>query len=446
MITKHGDDFGLIRVLLIIISKYGGIMNYIISNAERSYLRELAKRQLELANLPIMTELEHRWYEHNEGLGEYPMILMETKYCEDDLIDLVCESVFAKELELEIKRHVVNYDLVRDDRVVPSYHTIYWETDIKTLNLDMSEKRITDPSGKSVGYTTIQHLKDLPENMHKIGKTVRRIDKKATLEHKVAVEEVIGDILPVKIKNNPSFNWAVSPSKKAEYLMGLESMMFAPYDCPDEFHQLYRILVDDILETFTWMSEEGILELNNGNDYAGSGSYGFSHSLPTDVCKKNKIITTQDLWVNLNSQETVGISPEMYGEYYWPYYKELASHFGLTYYGCCEPTDPIWDEYLSKLTNLRKLSVSPWADEVFLAEKLRGTNIVYCKKPSPNYLALNIPFDEKEYYEHIKKSVIHAQGCHLEISCRDVYALSGDREKLGKAVNIIREVVGKYYR
>ena len=95
------------------------------------------------------------------------------------------------------------------------------------------------------------------------------------------------------------------------------------------------------------------------NDYAGAGSYGFTNELPTEHCRVTGEIGLKDLWVNLNSQETVSVSPEMYGEYYWPYYKQLAEEFGLVYYGCCEPTNPIWKDYLSKLENLRKVSVSP---------------------------------------------------------------------------------------
>lgn len=421
-------------------------MELSVSGRERGYLRGLAARQRELSETPENKALERRWYAHNEGSGDQPMILMETKYCEDDLIDLECASPFARELELELKRHLVNLDLIKDDKVVPGYLTLYHDVAITTLNLDMEEKRISDSRGKSVGYTTIQHLRDLPASMHKIGATVRRADRDLTRRRTEAAEELLGDILPVKLKNHPSFNWAVSPSKKVEYLMGLEAMMLAPYDCPDEFLRLYRILTDDVLETFAWMSAEGVLELNNGNDYAGAGSYGFTRHLPTEACARTGIVTTRDLWGNLNSQETVGVSPDMYGEFYWPFYRELASHFGQVYYGCCEPTNPIWDTYLSTLPNLRKVSVSPWADEEFMAERLRGGGIIYCRKPSPNYLALDMPFDEDAYREHIAASVRAARGCRMEISCRDIYALYGDREKLGTAVRIIREVCDEQYR
>lgn len=416
-------------------------MNYIIKQSEREYLRELAKRQLEIANLPIMEQRKKRWYAHNRGETISPMVIFETKYCEADFLDLKCESELAKIIELELVRNITNFEKLNDDKVVENYIQIYWDIDIETFSLDMSEKYADD----SIGYTTIQHLKELENSMHLIGETKRRVDKEGTYALKNAILEVIGDILDVKIKIPPSFNWAVSPSKKAEYLMGLESMMFAPYDCPDEFNELYRRLTEDAIETFAWLKAEGLLVLNNGNDYAGSGSYGFTDLLPTEECKKTGIITTKDLWVNLNSQETVGVSPDMYGEFYWPYYQKLAKEFGQVYYGCCEPTNPIWDKYLSTLDNLRKVSISPWADINFMAERLRGTNIVYSRKPSPNIVAYDRGFDAEAYREHIRESVIAARGCNLEVICRDVYSLSGDRQKLTTAVDIINEEIETYW-
>jgi len=44
---------------------------------ERAYLRDLAKQQLALSQLPIMREREALWYDHNEANGPRPMISVE---------------------------------------------------------------------------------------------------------------------------------------------------------------------------------------------------------------------------------------------------------------------------------------------------------------------------------------------------------------------------------
>lgn len=48
-----------------------------ISENEKLYLRELAKKQKELACLPIMEERKRLWYLHNALKGERPMVVME---------------------------------------------------------------------------------------------------------------------------------------------------------------------------------------------------------------------------------------------------------------------------------------------------------------------------------------------------------------------------------
>lgn len=48
--------------------------NWSITQEDRNYLRELAKKQLEYSKLPVMKEREQLWYKHNNLEGERPMI------------------------------------------------------------------------------------------------------------------------------------------------------------------------------------------------------------------------------------------------------------------------------------------------------------------------------------------------------------------------------------
>ena len=42
--------------------------------------------------------------------------------------------------------------------------------------------------------------------------------------------------------------------------------------------------------------------------------------------------------------------------------------------------DPIRERCLSKLTNLRKVSSSPWCSEEYMGERLRGSKVIYHRK------------------------------------------------------------------
>ncbi len=151
------------------------------------------------------------------------------------------------------------------------------------------------------------------------------------------------------------------------------------------------------------------------------------------------------MWGFMDSQETVSISPEMFGEFFFPYYNEVAKNFGLLSYGCCEPVHPIWEKYISKLAGLRKVSISPWCDEDYMGQALKGSNVIYHRKPSPNFVGVDIELDEAAYSEHIKKTLTCAKGCKLEFSFRDIYTLGGRPGKPRRAVEILRNLIEKYW-
>lgn len=48
-----------------------------ITPREIQYLRELAKRQMEYAHLPIMEERKQLWYDHNAVMRKKPVVVIE---------------------------------------------------------------------------------------------------------------------------------------------------------------------------------------------------------------------------------------------------------------------------------------------------------------------------------------------------------------------------------
>ena len=167
----------------------------------------------------------------------------------------------------------------------------------------------------------------------------------------------------------------------------------------------------------------------------GNGSFCFNDALPGG----DEGVKLGEVWGFMDSQETVGISPDMFGEFIFPAYKKVADQYGMLSYGCCEPVDPFYDDYISKFSKLRKLSISPWANEAIMGEKLRGSNIIYHRKPTPNLLGVGKDLDEKALRKHIRTTLEAAKGCQIEFAQRDVYTLGGNLDKVKRYVDIIRE-------
>lgn len=136
----------------------------------------------------------------------------------------------------------------------------------------------------------------------------------------------------------------------------------------------------------------------------------------------------------------------MYEEFIFPCYQKIAGQYGLLSYGCCEPVDPIWESCISKLDNLRKVSISPWCNEEYMGERLAGSKIIFHRKPSPNILGLGTVLDEDALRAAMRKTLKAAQGCKLEITQRDVYTINHDVGKAKRYVDIIKEEIENHWK
>ncbi len=418
--------------------------NLSIGRDERYYLRELAKKQLEYAMLPIMKEREERWYRHNDLKGDLPMISFETWTVEQELLPpLQCTSETARNIELQIQREILNHERIGDDRVVRAWYNIGWDIQFLLFNIPIGTRHAKDSKGRDLGHQFLYPIKEIPEDLRLLKPSFISVDREKTLRWKAFLEELFGDILPVRMGMGSP---CICLTQDLVHLMGMETMMYALVDYPDEMQAFMSRLTQEHLDFMKWMEREGLLFLNNGNDWLNQGSSGFTKELPTSGYKPGEKVGLKDLWLYMDSQETVSISPDMFGEFFFPYYLEAAKHFGMLSYGCCEPVHSIWEKYISKLPNLRKVSISPWCNEEYMGGALKGTKVIYHRKPSPNFIGVGAELDREAFRAYIRKSVECARGCKMEFSFRDVYTLGGNPDKPRMAVEIVREVLSAHYQ
>lgn len=409
----------------------------LISKSDREVIRELAKKQLEYANHPDMVELGKQWKEHNDLKGTFTPVTIEKGTFSHELIrPLQCEGTHARWIEYWLLDSIIQHEDVGDDFFIGPIFHISTDTYFKPFGIDVIREK--PKSGDSVGFHTVLTIDDLEKDFHKLKKSEYGYDTEETKRKIDLLEDAIGDLMPIKLEGFPFYftltQWLVN-------LMGMENMFMAMYDYPDLLHEMLRMVTDDYVDFMKLLEKDGILKPNNQHLWVAQGTFSPNSYLPKS---EGKTLTT-DIWGYMDSQETVGISSEMFEEFYFPYYKKVADLYGLLNYGCCEPVDKIWDNCISKFTNLRKVSISPWCDEEFMGQRLQGRSIIYHRKPSPNYICLS-EFDEEGLKEHIKTTCLAASGCKLEFSYRDVYSLNGEKWRANRAYRIIKETVDKYWR
>ncbi|MDF2613044.1 MAG: hypothetical protein K0S71_830 [Clostridia bacterium] len=420
------------------------MQNYIVSNKDRNRLRELAKKQYEYSQLPIMKERELEWQLHNDLQGKRPMIHIEIDTFEDELLEgrMKCEGAFARSIEKQLHHNVLNHEIVGDDKVVPDHFPIRWKSYFKLFGFDITKESAKDSQGRNLGHHFNYTISDLEEDFPNLGRTEFGVDREETLCYKALLEEIFGDILPVKIVFDCLY---AVPTQDIVHMMGMENMLFAMYDYPDTFKAFMTRITDDYNAYFKYLEQERFILPTTGNQILGQGSLCYTKELPNEKVLEQGTIKTSDVWGFMDSQETIGVSPDMFEEFIFPYYKKIADTYGFLSYGCCEPVHPFWDQCISKFQNLRKVSISPWCDEILMGERLRGSKIIYHRKPSPNFLGVGRELNETALIKHIRETLDAAKGCKLEITQRDVYTLEGNIPKARRYVEIIRDLIDRHW-
>lgn len=417
----------------------------IMNQDDRKILRETAKVQLEYANQECNLRRKKEWYLHNSGKLEKPLVQLEMVTFEQEIIPqrLRCQGAFARSVERNIYSNFLNQALFDDDRVTPDYYPLPYDKYFRLFDIPVHAAHTVDQNGReSLGHHFETVIHDLGEDYEKLKKSVFDTDMETTLEKKKVIDDAIGDILPVKIMMD---GLCSVPTQMIVHIMSMEDMMFSMYDYPELFKKMMDRIAEDTLDYFRTLEERRLILPTVSFEKVGNGTWAFSDELPGWDEYEKRPLTTKDVWGFMDSQETVGISPEMFEEFIFPCYQKISEQYGLLSYGCCEPVDPIWDRCLSKLKNLRKLSISPWCKEEVMGEKLAGTGVIYHRKPSPNYLGVNEQLDEEALRKHIRKSLVAARGCKMEFTQRDVYTIHHNEKKAKRYIEIIREEIENHW-
>jgi hypothetical protein len=220
-------------------------------------------------------------------------------------------------------------------------------------------------------------------------------------------------------------------------LRGFQQALLDMYDAPAGLHRLMAFLRDENLAKLDFLEANGLLSLNNGGDFIGTGGYGWSAELPPPGFD-GRTVRTCDLWGFCESQETVGVSPRLFEEFVFAYQLPILERFGLNIYGCCEPLDKRFD-VIKRIPRLRKVTVSPWSNVEEMAEKL-GSSYVYTRKVNPADIA-QPTIDEEQIRKGLRETLkaTSRNQCRVEILMRDVMTLSGNPENIIRWTRIARE-------
>ncbi len=351
-----------------------------------------------------------------------------------DELTPICTEPFLRRLETELRRTLYSWKHLPTDRVVEPFvripKAIYGTAE--NLGIAPVEDQVkADPDSNISSHSYCDQFED-EADLEKIKTPAVFLDEQETKRREETARDALDGILDVRMEGHcPRF----TPWDRIAEWRGAEKVLMDLAVRPGFMHQLMRRVTDAFLKRLDSLEAGGLL----GCDQAiVKNSGAFTDELPAAGFTPDRP-RARDICSSGMAQILGSVSPEMHNEFEIEYAIEWYGRFGLNYYGCCEPLhDRI--EYVARLPNVRKISVSPWAEQVQAAESIEN-RFVFSRKPNPAFLAGNSWNPERVRADLIEtRRICECYGCPLEFILQDLSTVAYQPQRLWQWCEIARDV------
>jgi hypothetical protein len=408
-----------------------------ISSTDRHILRGLAQRVAEIAALPMMTARRQAWIEHNSLRSLRPMMLIFPEGSWAELLPesgLFCQGEFARRVEQQLRMRIYTFEHFQDDTVVEAEWTENPALSDSGWGVWAEHRAAPDARGAWAFQPVIRTEDDL-KKLHFPELTFDEAETRRG-------EEQMGDLFAGLLRVEPYKVRHISYHLLNTYSgwCGLEEMMTDFSDRPAFVHHVLSFLEEGHHKFLEQLIQANLLGLNNNNTYHSSGGNGYTDQLPAPGLNPARV-RPADMWASAEAQELALVSPRMHEEFALQYERRLLAPFGLTGYGCCEDLSAKLPRVFS-LPNLRRVSISPFANVERSAEKLQG-RAIYSWKPHPSHLVGE--FDPAAIRLYIRRTLdaCRQHGCYLEMILKDTHTCENYPERFDVWTQVAREEIGE---
>ncbi|HOZ50177.1 MAG TPA: hypothetical protein PLO37_25845 [Candidatus Hydrogenedentes bacterium] len=407
-----------------------------ITPGDRTILRDLARQVAEIAHLPIMETRRSLWKRHNRLERVRPMILVFPEGSWGELLPdsaLACGDAEARGIEWDLRSRIFYHQHLDDDTVIEDSYVV--RKAISETGWGLEAKTIDSPQARGAwAFDPVIHG---PADVEKITAPEVHYDVVETARRFEQAQDLFGDILRVRLVGvrHVSFHLMAIYSR----WRGLGQVMEDMCENPEMLHDAMGRLEAGYRGIIQQYQDLNLLELNNDDAYHSSGGVGYTDELPqADFDPAH--VRPCDMWASAEAQELAQVGPEMHEEFSLRYERPLLEPFGLNGYGCCEDLAQKFD-YVFRIPNLRRISISPFSNVDVCAEKLED-KYIFSWKPHPSHLVG--PFDA----DYIRRYIAHAldvtRGCVIEMILKDTHTCEHHPERFTAWTKIARDLVERY--
>ncbi len=401
---------------------------------DKEIIRELAKQYMEIIHSEKHRRAIKRMRDTNDLKIVRPPVLMDEipwyQMNINDELTLLCEDERAQNAELWLRKALYRWKHFRCDAVLESCFKVLRAYDSTGMGVEAEENiRRTDEQNRIVShqYLDVLESEEAVDRLKVPTFTLRPDKDEAAMAY---YTDLFGDAMPVKLCGVKPYYHA--PWDRIARLRGVEPILYDLFDRPEHLHRIRKKYFDAAVAELDFIEKHNLAEPEPE----------MLHCTPAYVSglAESGLKAT---WFRGMAQMFSEVSPEMTQEFDIDYMIPLAERFAYSYYGCCEPLDRKMD-VVKKIPNLRKIGVTPWANEEICGEAI-GKNYVYARKPNPANVAIQTDPEviRKETEETVK--VCLKYGCPVEFVLKDISTVSHRPENLIIWADTVAEVLDHYY-
>jgi len=387
-------------------------------NKDYLILRELGNRIREISEMPVQAEKRALWTANNDLKDARPMVYMDQlpwhEISKSEEMQLVCEDEFLRSVEYSLRQLLYRWNHFPCDMVIEKRVEVPMSIHGLNYGIRIDEKILkTDEANEIVSHQYSDQIQDYGQ-LDALYEDEILVDTELDNRHLEICSDIFGDILPCRLLGETMH---LGVWDRIAQMKPAESFLIDMMDKPEFIEAIVKKFAALTASTVDQCEKLGILDPELSYIHC-TGAY--TDDLPK--AEKGKA-TAKNVWAFGMAQIFSTVSPAMHEVYEIEPLKQLFERFGLIYYGCCEPLHSKID-IIRKIKNIRKISVSPWADPNISAEKMAG-DYVLSYKPHPAYIANgSLSFDIAQ--NDIKTAVKAARDNNtpIEIILKDVSTVS----------------------
>lgn len=407
---------------------------------DKAIIRALAQQYMELAALDVNNERRERMSSTNDLVtGLRPSVTIEEvpwhEMNVDNQLTLQCTGDFARNMEWFFRMTLFRWKYFQGDMVVEPYYAMGKSFSSTGNGLEVKEETVaTDGRNNIISHAYIDAL-DTLEKVEAIKTPIITAHPENDERNMTLARELLGDIMPIKFKGTQIY---YAPWDQIARMRGVETILFDMVDDPELLHAIIKRYTENQLSTMLQMEEQNLLEPYLPQLHC---TPAYTKQLPAEGY--NGHARLKDVWFRSMAQMFSSVSPAMHEEFELQYMRPLMARCGLIYYGCCEPLDNKLD-MLMAIPNMRKLGVSPWANQNLCGERM-GSKYVFARKPNPAFVAGEFSEEtvRKEAEDTIK--ICLKYNCPYEMVLKDISTVGYKPENLFMWNKVVKETLDKFY-